>query len=105
MMRTIFALSYSHTITTLYYLFSALFYKRLVDHPWAARAFILALMDMYELTKDQAIVLLEGIPSEARTEEPRKALRSSQSEFPCRKMYCLGMYQCHSLLPQQEVSR
>jgi hypothetical protein len=80
------------------YVFSALFYNRLSSQPNAARAFILSLMDLYELTKEGAISLMANVLDEKVRQRQCEALKQSQDQFPFRNLYCLGMFQFHSLL-------
>ncbi len=83
------------------YIFSSLFYKRLASQTKANQAFILALTDMYELTKESTIELLEEISDEKVRLKRCEAVKGSQIDFPFRNAYCLGMFQCHSLLVRQ----
>jgi CHAT domain-containing protein len=83
------------------YIFSSLFYKRLASQPKAAQAFILALVDLYELTKESAVGLVEKISDENARVKRCEAVRKSSIHFPFRDAYCLGMFQCHSLLVRQ----
>lgn len=83
------------------YIFSSLFYERLAERHKADQAFIIALVDMYELTKERAIELLEQISDKEVRSKRCEALKGSQVNFPFRDAYCLGMFQYHSLLHSQ----
>lgn len=80
------------------YIFSTIFYKRLIDQPMAVNAYALALVDLYELTKNDAIALLDKISDEKTRVDQCEALKRAQTEFPFRNPYFLGMFQFHSLL-------
>ncbi len=80
------------------YIFSVLFYKRLCTERTANRSFILALLDLYELTKEDTIALLSEIVDEGLREQKSNLYRYSPSSFPFRNTYILGMFQCFSLL-------
>ncbi len=83
------------------YIFTSLFYKRFAFHPDKDRAFILALLDMYELTKENAIKLLKKIQNISVQQKWGEALNRSPNEFIFRNTYILGMFQYHSLLFRQ----
>lgn len=80
------------------YIFSTLLYKRLIDQQMAVNAYALALVDLYELTKDDAIALLDKILDEKTRVDQCEALKRAQTDFPFRNPYFLGMFQFHSLL-------
>jgi len=83
------------------YIFTSLFYKRFACHQDEDRAFILALLDMYELTKENALELIKNIQNESVQQKWKGALNQSQSEIVFRNTYILGMFQYHSLLFRQ----
>lgn len=80
------------------FVFSSLFYKRLAEKPKPAQAFILTLVDFYELTKGKTIEIMEKNLSENVREERCKAIQNSPVTYPFRLTYILSMFQCHSLL-------
>lgn len=80
------------------YIFSTLFYKRLIDQPMAVNAYALALVDLYELTKEDAIALLDKISDEKTRVDQCATLKRAQTDFPFRNHYFLGMFQFYSLL-------
>ena len=80
------------------YTFSLLFYKQLLSELNPERSFTLALIDLFELTKDDSVKLFQHI-----IEEPIRAARcaavlSAKTDFPFRNPFCLGMFQFFSLL-------
>lgn len=83
------------------YIFASLFYRRLACQQNVPKAFMLCLVDLYDLTKERAIDLLEEIIDEKLRNKHSDALKQSQSEFPFRNTYILGMFQCHNLLTKQ----
>ena len=85
------------------YIFSVLFYKRLCTERTADRSFILALLDLYELTKEDTIALLSEIVDEGLREQKSNLYRNSPSSFPFRNTYILGMFQCFSLLSKNST--
>lgn len=80
------------------YIYASLLYKRLASQPKAAYAFILALVDLYELNREAATHLLEEIPDENMRMKRSEALKRTSIDFPFRDTYILGMFQYHSLL-------
>jgi len=83
------------------FIFSALFYKRIQEQPSVVNAFILSLVDMYELTKDATIILLEEIKEDILKEQKISFIKKSYTDFPFRSVYTLGMFQCYSLIPEK----
>lgn len=82
------------------YIFTSVLYKRLSKEKNYGRAFILALLDLYELSKVDAINLLSEISDESLREEKSNMLRRAPVDFPFRNTYTLGMFQCFSLIPK-----
>ena len=80
------------------YTFSSLFYKRLATQPDPAKSFVLTLVDLFELTKEGAIKLCEGIADEKLRANRCSMLANSKMNFPFRDAFCLGLFQFHSLL-------
>lgn len=80
------------------YIFSALFYKKLANEPNIAKSYILAMAELYELTKENAIALIENNLEGTVKQKSCDAIERSQNEYPFRNTYILGMFQCHSLL-------
>lgn len=83
------------------YIFSALFYKRVQEQPSVVSAFILSLVDIYELTKNSTIMLLEEIEDAILKEQKISMIKRSNTDFPFRSVYTLGMFQCYSLIPKK----
>ena len=83
------------------YIFSALFYKRIQEQPSVINAFILSLVDLYELTKNATITLLEKIEDTILKNKKISMIKRSDTDFPFRSVYTLGMFQCFSLIPSK----
>lgn len=78
--------------------FSSLFYQHLKNHKHGAKAYIMAIADLFELDVEATIKVFQRILNENIRENRCKLIASAQSQHPFRSAYCLGMFQCHSLL-------
>lgn len=78
--------------------FSSLFYRRLESQRHGVRAFALAMVDLYELDVEATIEVFRGILDEGIREKRCEAIAAAASQHPFRSAYCLGLFQCHSLL-------
>jgi hypothetical protein len=81
------------------YIFTALFYKRLQKQPSAVNTFILSVVDLYELTKNATIELLMAIEDSTIRDQKINLIERTNTDFPFRSVYTLGMFQCYSLIP------
>lgn len=80
------------------YAFSYLLYERLKNERNPTVAFITALVDLYNLSRPQALEIFNAIEDEEARRKRVEALTDSPIEFPFRDPYYLGMFQLQSLL-------
>jgi len=78
--------------------FTSLFYRNLKAQRHGAKAFALAMVDLFELDIEGAVKVFQGILSESLRQDRCKAIAKSASPYPFRSAYSLGMFQCHSLM-------
>lgn len=80
------------------YIFSSLFYKRIQEQESVVNAFILTLVDLYELNINTTINLLEKIDDAVLKEQKITMIKKSEIEFPFRSVYIMSMFQCYNLI-------
>jgi hypothetical protein len=79
------------------YVFSYLFYKRVNTELDSAIAFIVALTDLYDLSKARALEIIATIEHE-ESRRQRVEVLTARPDFPFRDPYYLGLFQFCSLL-------
>lgn len=81
------------------YIFSVIFYKRLEEHNIVAKSFILSIVDLYELNKQDIIHLLETIEDVDLRKSKIDYIKGAP-DFPFRNSYFLSLFQYVALLPE-----
>lgn len=85
------------------YVFSYLFYAAMNQSNDPARAFALASVGLFEMTKSETLSLFQKIPNRTVSDRLCRNLKPAKVEFPFRSEYFLALFQLHSPLPDWTV--
>jgi len=85
-------------VEVLGFVFTFLFYRHFFRCFCSDRAFALAISDLYDLTREEAIEVVNQIANTNDREKRVAALRDSPLSHPFRSPYCTGVYSISSLI-------